>query len=81
MIDEYIKNLPCYHKHKSGHIIHVERYEDGYFYGSFYNYASASKMDVTVSEREHISCIQRGELLEVKAEELAKYLLNEKGKI
>ncbi len=80
-IGEYIDNLPCWHKHKSGHIVYVERYENGYFYGSFWNYSSASKMDVTVTEREHISCLQRGELLEVKPEELAKYLLAEEGKI
>jgi len=80
-IEKYIDNLPCWHKHKQGHIIYVERYDGENFYGSFWNYASGSKMHVDVSKREHISCLQRGELLEVKAEELAKYLLTKEGKI
>lgn len=77
-INKYIKNLPCWHKHKGGHIVYVERYKDGYFYGSFYNYSSANIMEVTVPEREHIHCLMSGELLEVKSEELAKYLLMDK---
>lgn len=77
-INNYIKNLPCWHKHRSGHIVCVERYEDGCFYGSFWNYSSANIMNVIVPEREHLHCLMSGELLEVKPEELAKYLLEKK---
>ena len=73
-INNYIKNLPYWHKHRGSHIVCIERYEDGCFYGSFWNYSSASKMDVKVSERERLYYLMSGELLEVKPEELAKYL-------
>lgn len=80
MIDlqKYIESLPQWHKHQQGHVVQIIKYEDGEFHGRFWNYASGGFIEQSGSERYHMSCLERGELKEMPADELALYLLLEK---
>jgi hypothetical protein len=77
-LNEYIESLPHWHKHKQGHVVKIFKYKDGEFYGKFWNYASGDFIEQTAGDRYHMHCLESGELTEIPADELAKYLLLDK---
>jgi len=79
-LNKYINSLPRWHKHKQGHVVKITKHEDGEFYGKFWNYASGDVMENTASEKYHMHCLEIGELTEMPAAELAKYLLTDQEK-
>lgn len=79
-LKEYIDSLPQWHRHKQGHIVKIEKYENGEFFGNFWNYASSSVHEATANKRYHMHCLETGELVEIPADELAKYLLTDEQK-